>query len=68
MSRIAGAAEDAVEEALLAQFRAATAATPELRRQHERMAAGWQALARHYREAERISGYIQWQAQRVAAP
>jgi hypothetical protein len=32
------------------------------------MAYRWQALAESFRVAEEISGYIQWQANRVDAP
>jgi hypothetical protein len=32
------------------------------------MAYRWQALARSYQVAEELSGYIQWQANRVGAP
>lgn len=68
MERITGAAEEATAEALMAQFRAMRAPSPELRNQYKRMSRGWQALAQHYREVEKLSGYIQWQANRVAAP
>ncbi len=68
MERVTGAAEEATAEALMSHFRAQYAPTTELREQHQRMAKGWRALAQHYREVERLSGYIQWQAQRVDPP
>lgn len=63
MIRIALAAEEATTQAALATFRAARAPTLELRAEHRRIAKGWQDLAAGFREAEKISGFIEWAAE-----
>ena len=68
MRRISLAVEEATTCAALAQIKAIRAPTLELRAEHERIAKGWQDLAEGFREAEKISGFLAWAAERVPAP
>ena len=68
MRRISLAAEEATTQAALATYRATRAPTLELRAEHARIAKGWSDLAEGFKEAERISGFIAWAAERVPAP
>lgn len=63
MVRITVAAEAATAQAALATARAERAPTLELRAEHRRIAKGWADLAAGFREAEKISGFIEWAAE-----
>lgn len=67
MKRITGAVEWAEEEAALAHFRAATSGG-QISTEYKKIALRWEQLAEGYREAERISGFIQWASQNVPVP
>jgi hypothetical protein len=53
------------EEALVAKVRAASARSPELRLEHERIASQWTQLAETFDEAARVSGFIEWASRRL---
>lgn len=42
--------------------------TPATRNDYREMAERWMALAKSYAIAEEISGFMQWQAQRIEPP
>lgn len=50
------------EEAMLAQMRAIVIRDPALALEHRRLADSWRSLAATFREAERVSGYIEWRS------
>jgi hypothetical protein len=68
-SRISGQAEICLERADACR-KMANDKTYDVISRHNfnEMAYRWQALARSYQVAQEISGYIQWQANRVDAP
>lgn len=65
MHCITSAKTECAEEACVSQVLAAVAATPDLRREHARIAERWRALAAAYDQAQRVSGYIEWAAKRL---
>lgn len=54
----------ALDEADAARLRAIVAPTAAERRHHEQLADGWMRLALAWQQAERVSGFLQWQALR----
>jgi hypothetical protein len=53
------------EEEAVARLRAALAKTPELKREHRRIARRWRQLAAAYAEARRVSGFLEWRSRRL---
>jgi len=47
------------------RFRAALAPDRKSRQSYLRLEDNWMRLAERYQLAERISGYLEWQAQRI---
>lgn len=69
MIRIAGQEEICLARAATCRQLANDPTYDEISRQDfAEMAIRWTALARSYRLAEEISGYLAWQAQRVEPP
>jgi hypothetical protein len=65
VARIAASRIECREEAIVAKLRAARARSPELRREHQRIAAKWTQLAATFDEAARVSGFIEWSSKRL---
>lgn len=65
LARIARSSIECREEAVVAKLRAAWASSPQLRLEHEHIATKWTQLAAAFDEAARVSGFIEWSAQRL---
>jgi|KBSSwiStaDraftv2_1062776.scaffolds.fasta_scaffold90817_2 hypothetical protein len=65
LARIAKSSIECREEAVVAKLRAVRARSPELRVEHQRLADKWTQLAAAFDEAARVSGFIEWSAQRL---
>lgn len=65
MTRIAKNLIECREAAIVAKVRAVRARSPELRREHERIADKWTELATTFGEAARVSGFIEWASRRL---
>jgi hypothetical protein len=66
--RLTGQATYCKWRAAVCRRKAAAADTEVMRSQYRAMAAHWEGLACNYETAERISGFLQWDAQRLKAP
>lgn len=65
MQIISGAAADCRERARVMRLRALIEPNPESRADFEDMERRWLNLAQSFEFAEKISGYLEWQAQRL---
>lgn len=69
LSRISGQVDYCRERAALCRdFSTDTSFDARVRGDFRDMAARWEDLARSYEEAGRISGFIEWAAQKVEPP
>jgi hypothetical protein len=59
---------DCHEKATLARFKAILARSPQMRQEYQHLEQHWLALAESLDFAERVSGFIQWSAQRLQPP
>lgn len=59
---------DCHEHATLARFRAITAKDPVTQKDYWRLEQSWLKLADSLEFAERVSGFLQWNAQRLQPP
>jgi hypothetical protein len=65
LARLSDQIARCLEEAELARFRAAVAATEEERQNCLRREENWQVLAQSFQLCERVSGWLEWQTERL---
>jgi len=65
LNRITGQVAHCLAEASRCSEAAAVANMPEIQANYRQLAASWMALAESMQLAERVSGFLQWNAQRL---
>lgn len=68
LARLGDQIDNCNEEAAMCRIKAITARSSELQAEYQRLEQHWRALGESLAFAERVSGFIEWKAQRLQPP